>query len=74
LGPHGVRRDPVAAKLFLTPALVNFAQVFNRACSEGDQAQNARLALYCFNSLLIAGVSVLLALLIGTVAAFGFPR
>ena len=38
------------------------------------RSQNTGFALYFFNSLFISGVSVLLALAIGTIAAFGFSR
>ncbi len=64
----------VPAKFFFTPTLDNFAQVFSRAYSAGGQAQNTGFTLYFFNSLFISGVSVLLALAIGTLAAFGFSR
>ncbi len=64
----------VPAKFIFTPTFDNFRQVFSRAYSAGGQAQNTGFALYFFNSLFIAGVSVLLALVIGTVAAFGFSR
>ena len=64
----------VPAKFIFTPTLMNFAQVFSRAYSAGGQAQNTGFTLYFFNSLFISGVSVLLALLIGTLAAFGFSR
>src|SRR5947209_6875699 len=64
----------VPAKFFFTPTLANFGQVFSRAYTAGGQAQNTGFALYFFNSLFISGVSVLLALLIGTLAAFGFSR
>lgn len=63
----------VPAKFF-TPTLDNFAQVFSRAYSVGGPVVNTGFALYFFNSLFISGVSVLLALAIGTVAAFGFSR
>jgi multiple sugar transport system permease protein len=64
----------VPAKFFFTPTLENFQQVFSRAYSVGGQAQNTGFSLYFFNSIFIAGSSVLLALLIGTLAAFGFSR
>ena len=56
----------VPAKFIFTPTLENFAQVFSRAYSAGGQAQNTGFTRYFFNSLFISGVSVLLALLIGT--------
>ena len=64
----------VPAKFFFTPTLDNFVHVFSRAYSAGGPVQNTGFALYFFNSLFISGVSVLLALAIGTVAAFGFSR
>jgi multiple sugar transport system permease protein len=64
----------VPAKFLFTPTLANFSQVFSRAYSAGGQAQNTGFTLYFFNSLFISGVSVLLALAIGTLAAFGFSR
>ena len=64
----------VPAKFFFAPTLDNFAQVFNRSYSAGAAAQDTGFTLYFFNSLFISGVSVLLALAIGTLAAFGFSR
>ncbi len=42
--------------------------------SVGGQAQDTGFTLYFFNSIFIATVSILLALIIGTLAAFGFSR
>jgi multiple sugar transport system permease protein len=64
----------VPAKFFFAPTLENFVHVFSRAFSVGGPIQNTGFALYFFNSLFISGVSVLLALAIGTMAAFGFSR
>jgi multiple sugar transport system permease protein len=64
----------VPAKFIFTPTFGNFTQVFNRAYSVGGQAQNTGFTLYFFNSIFIATVSVFLALVIGTLAAFGFSR
>jgi len=64
----------VPAKFFFTPTLENFVHVFSRAYSAGGPVQNTGFTLYFFNSLFISGVSVLLALAIGTLAAFGFSR
>jgi len=64
----------VPAQFIFTPTFENFALVFNRAYSVGGQAQDTGFSLYFFNSLFIAGTSVLLALIIGTLAAFGFSR
>ncbi len=57
-----------------TPTLENFAQVFNRSYMVGAAAQDTGFNLYFFNSIFIAGSSVFLALVIGTLAAFGFSR
>src|SRR5581483_5235366 len=64
----------VPAKFFFTPTLENFVGVFSRPYSVGGQAQDTGFALYFFNSLFIASASVGLALVVGTLAAFGFSR
>jgi multiple sugar transport system permease protein len=64
----------VPAKFFFTPTLENFLGVFSRPYSVGGQAQDTGFALYFFNSIFIAGASVGLALVVGTLAAFGFSR
>jgi len=64
----------VPAKFFFTPTLENFVGVFSRPYSVGGQAQDTGFALYFFNSIFIAGASVALALIVGTLAAFGFSR
>jgi multiple sugar transport system permease protein len=64
----------VPPKFLFTPTLENFVGVFSRAYSAGGAAQDTGFSLYFFNSIFIAGTSVLLALAIGTLAAFGFSR
>jgi multiple sugar transport system permease protein len=64
----------VPPKFVFTPTMENFVQVFSRAYSAGGSAQDTKFDLYFFNSLFIAGTSVFLALVIGTLAAFGFSR
>jgi multiple sugar transport system permease protein len=64
----------VPPKFIFTPTLDNFAQVFSRAYSVGGQAQDTGFSLYFFNSIFIATISILLALIIGTLAAYGFSR
>src|SRR6185295_11677211 len=59
---------------FFTPTLENFYGVFSRPFSAGAVAQATHFDLYFFNSIFIAGTSVFLALVIGTLAAFGFSR
>ncbi len=60
--------------LTFTPTLENYTSVFSRAMTSGGVVENTGFAKYFFNSLVIAGVSVFLALVIGTLAAFGFSR
>ena len=56
------------------PTLENYTSVFSRPMTTGGAAENTGFDRYFFNSILIASVSVLLALVIGTLAAFGFSR
>ncbi|MEO1092831.1 MAG: carbohydrate ABC transporter permease [Pseudomonadota bacterium] len=56
------------------PTLENFQNVFSRSFSAGAEAQDTGFARFFFNSIFIAGTSVLLALILGTVAAYGFSR
>ena len=64
----------VPPKFIFTPTLENFVGVFSRPFSAGADAQETNFDLYFFNSIFIAGSSVFLALVIGTLAAFGFSR
>ena len=57
-----------------TPTFENFTGVFSRAFAAGAEAQDTGFDRFFFNSVFIAGSSVLLALIIGTLAAFGFSR
>src|SRR6476619_7181070 len=56
------------------PTIENFTSAFSRAYTSGAVAQNTGFSLFFFNSVFIAGTSVILALVIGTLAAFGFSR
>ena len=58
----------------LAPTLENFGSVFSRVMTPGGQPESTGFDLYFFNSIVIASVSVLLALVIGTLAAYGFSR
>jgi multiple sugar transport system permease protein len=71
--PH---RDVLAIppKWLFTPTLDNFVQVFFRSYSVDAAAIDTGFRLYFFNSIFIAGSSVLLALLIGTLASYAFSR
>ena len=70
------RQDALAtpAKFFFTPTLENFGRVFYRVMVHGQEAVATGFDLYFFNSIFIAGASVLIALAIGTLAAYGFSR
>jgi multiple sugar transport system permease protein len=64
----------VPPKFIFTPTLDNFYSVFSRAYSAGGSAVDTKFDLFFFNSIFIAGTGVFLALVIGTLAAFGFSR
>jgi len=70
------RTDALAIppKLFFTPTFDNFISVFYRASITAGASQETNFPLYFFNSIFIAGTSVLLALIIGTLAAYAFSR
>ena len=57
-----------------TPTLENFTSVFSRSYTAGGALESTGFDRYFFNSMFIAGTSVLLALVIGTLAAYGFSR
>jgi multiple sugar transport system permease protein len=57
-----------------TPTLENFGQVFNRVMIAGSAAEATGFDRFFFNSFFISSVSVLLALIIGTLASYGFSR
>ncbi|MFN0114224.1 MAG: carbohydrate ABC transporter permease [Paracoccaceae bacterium] len=57
-----------------TPTLENFGSVFERVMTSGGAPEPTGFDRYFFNSIFISSVSVLLALVIGTLAAFGFSR
>jgi multiple sugar transport system permease protein len=56
------------------PTLENFVGVFSRAYTAGSAAISTGFDLFFFNSIFVAGVSVFLALIVGTLAAYGFSR
>jgi multiple sugar transport system permease protein len=57
-----------------SPTLENFGQVFNRVMTTGSQPEATGFDRFFFNSFLISSVSVLLALILGTLASYGFSR
>jgi multiple sugar transport system permease protein len=70
------RQDALAwpIKFIFSPTLDNFISVFYRQSVGTTEAEATGFGLYFFNSLFIGGTSVLLALIIGTAAAYGFSR
>ena len=64
----------VPPKWLFTPTLENFIGVFSRTYIKGQEAVDTGFDLFFFNSIFIAGVSVLLAIIIGTLAAYAFSR
>src|ERR1044071_9188918 len=57
-----------------TPTIENFGSVFHRVMMVGSQPEATGFDRFFFNSIVIASVSVLLALILGTPAAYGFSR
>jgi multiple sugar transport system permease protein len=57
-----------------SPTFENFGQVFNRVMTSGGQPENTGFDRFFFNSIVISSVSVLVALVIGTLASYGFSR
>ncbi|MCA0431837.1 MAG: carbohydrate ABC transporter permease [Proteobacteria bacterium] len=57
-----------------TPTLENFSSVFSRSMTSGGAPEPTGFDRYFFNSIVIASTSVFLALIIGTLAAYGFSR
>jgi multiple sugar transport system permease protein len=57
-----------------TPTLENFSSVFSRVMTAGGQPEPTGFDRFFFNSIVIASASVLLALVLGALAAYGFSR
>ena len=70
------RSDTLATppKWLFTPTFENFYHIFYRSMSNSTEYVATGFHVYFFNSIYISGMSVLLALLIGTLAAYGFSR
>ncbi len=64
----------VPPKWIFTPTLANFVEVFFRSYSAGSAAVDTGFSLFFFNSIYVAGLSVVIAVVIGTIAAYGFSR
>jgi len=70
------RTDALATppKFIFTPTFDNFVAVFWRMSQLGDESLSTGMALYFFNSVFVAASGVFLALILGTLAAYGFSR
>jgi multiple sugar transport system permease protein len=64
----------IPEQFVFTPTLENFGQVFSRVMTAGGQPEPTGFDRFFFNSIVIATVSVLLALVLGTLASYGFSR
>lgn len=64
----------IPERFVFTPTLENFSSVFQRSMTVGGAPEPTGFDRYFFNSIFIASISVFLALIIGTLAAFGFSR
>ncbi len=76
LAAFKTRPDALATppKLFFTPTLEHFWASFHRLSADGSQVFDTGLGRNFANSIFIALTSVSLALLLGTLAAYGFAR
>jgi multiple sugar transport system permease protein len=61
-------------RFVFSPTLENFGQVFSRIMTVGGVPEATGFDRFFFNSFYISSVSVLVALVIGTLAAYGFSR
>ncbi len=64
----------IPEQFVFTPTIENFGSVFERVMTTGGLPEDTGFDRFFFNSLVIASVSVLLALIIGTLASYGFSR
>jgi multiple sugar transport system permease protein len=64
----------IPEQFVFSPTLENFGQVFSRVMTVGGQPEDTGFDKFFFNSFFISSVSVLVALVIGTLAAYGFSR
>jgi multiple sugar transport system permease protein len=76
LAAFKTRQDALATppKLFFTPTLEHFWASFHRLSADGSQVFDTGLERNFANSLFISLMSVTLALMLGTIAAYGFAR
>ena len=71
------RADALATPpaFLFTPTLDNFVAVFYRVAQTGSgEALSTGMGMFFFNSIFVAASGVFLALIIGTLASYGFSR
>lgn len=64
----------IPEQFVFSPTLENFGSVFSRVMTAGSEPEATGFDRYFLNSIVIATASVLLALVLGTLAAYGFSR
>nr|WP_298681649.1 carbohydrate ABC transporter permease [uncultured Dongia sp.] len=64
----------IPEQFVFTPTLENFGSVFSRVMTAGSQPEATGFDRFFLNSIVIATASVVLALIFGTLAAYGFSR
>jgi len=64
----------IPEQFVFTPTLDNFGSVFSRVMTAGSQPEATGFDRFFLNSIVIATASVVLALVFGTLAAYGFSR
>jgi multiple sugar transport system permease protein len=64
----------IPEQFVFTPTLENFGSVFSRIMTAGSLPEATGFDRFFLNSIVIATASVLLALVFGTLAAYGFSR
>jgi multiple sugar transport system permease protein len=64
----------IPEQFVFSPTFENFGQVFSRVMTTGGQPEATGFDRFFFNSFLISATSVFVALIIGTLASYGFSR
>jgi multiple sugar transport system permease protein len=64
----------IPEQFVFSPTLENFGSVFSRVMTAGSEPEATGFDRYFLNSIVIATASVMLALVLGTLAAYGFSR
>lgn len=76
LAAFKTREDALAVppKLIFKPTIEHYWAIFHRVSADGTQVFSTGAEWNFFNSIFISGVSVLVALVLGGLAAYGFAR